>query len=176
MCRWKAQQCSGDTDTAIISLRERLDDLTEIEDPYKDNRDVHPLHEVSFYTGLIISFDVVEPYYPERVLRQFGRVQTIPTMPMIQAASVTRGKTSQAYKLIYSVNRWQQDNWRNHLLNEKLRSVLAKFPWECDPKYMEWFMKITHPYIQPSEQRTTARRMRGTQEVIQSKLVKIDHL
>ncbi|KAM7516480.1 hypothetical protein LguiA_006063 [Lonicera macranthoides] len=53
---------------------------------------------------------------------------------------------------------------------ELLRSVLTKFLWECDPKYMEWVMKITHLYIQPSKQRTTARKMRGTQEVIQSKL------
>ncbi|KAM7490485.1 hypothetical protein LguiA_033406 [Lonicera macranthoides] len=30
VCRWKPQQCNGDADTAIIALRERLNDLTEI--------------------------------------------------------------------------------------------------------------------------------------------------
>ncbi|KAM7477636.1 hypothetical protein LguiA_025849 [Lonicera macranthoides] len=31
MCRWKPQQCSGDTDGAIVTLKERLDDLTEFD-------------------------------------------------------------------------------------------------------------------------------------------------
>ncbi|KAM7459631.1 hypothetical protein LguiA_036625 [Lonicera macranthoides] len=31
MCKWKAQQCCGDTCTALIVLREKIDDLTEID-------------------------------------------------------------------------------------------------------------------------------------------------
>ncbi|KAM7496399.1 hypothetical protein LguiA_020813 [Lonicera macranthoides] len=31
ICRWKPQQCSGDTDGTIVALRERLDDLTEFD-------------------------------------------------------------------------------------------------------------------------------------------------
>ncbi|KAM7478382.1 hypothetical protein LguiA_026595 [Lonicera macranthoides] len=31
MCKWKAQQCCGDTHTALIVLREKIDDLTEID-------------------------------------------------------------------------------------------------------------------------------------------------
>jgi len=31
MCRWKPQQCKGNIDMMIIVLRERLDDLTEID-------------------------------------------------------------------------------------------------------------------------------------------------
>ena len=133
-------------------------------DPYNGHRDTHPFHEVSYYCGLLVSFDVVEAYYPERVLRRFGRVQTIPTMPMISHLLSTRGKTSQAYKVAYSVNAWTHDNWRNHLLNNQLRSRPVRVPWECDSKYMEWFLKITHPNVQPLELRKTPRRIRAQQQ------------
>ncbi|KAM7531213.1 hypothetical protein LguiB_034623 [Lonicera macranthoides] len=174
MCRWKPQLCSrGDYESALITLREKLDDLTEIDvcwDPYKDHRVAHPFHEVSYYCGLLICFDIAEPHYPDRVLRQFGRVQTIPTMPMIQPSKLTRGKTAQAYKVVYSVNRWQQNNWSNHLLNEAQRSVPVKFPWECEPNYMDWFLKITHPFIQAPKQRTTMRKVCGAQDIANAKL------
>jgi len=133
-------------------------------EPYNGHRDAHPFHEVSYYCGLLVSFDVVEAYYPERVLRQFGRLQTIPTMPMIPHLLNARGKTSQAYKVAYSVNAWTHDNWRNHLLNDKLRSRPVRVPWECDSKYMEWFLKITHPYVQPLDLRKTPRKIRGQQQ------------
>ncbi|KAK9125000.1 hypothetical protein Scep_013846 [Stephania cephalantha] len=33
---------------------------------------------MAFYSGTIKYMDVVEPYHPERILRQFGHVQSIP--------------------------------------------------------------------------------------------------
>ncbi|KAM7469652.1 hypothetical protein LguiA_007835 [Lonicera macranthoides] len=77
-------------------------------DLYKDHRDARPLHEVSYYYRLIVSFDMFKAYYPNRVYRQFSQVQTISTMPMIKPKDLTRGKTSNVYKVVYTVsNRWQ---------------------------------------------------------------------
>ncbi|KAM7514873.1 hypothetical protein LguiA_004456 [Lonicera macranthoides] len=70
-----------------IKLRKKLDNLTEkdvIWDPYKDHIDAHPLHEVSYYCSLLQYYGIAEAYYLDRVLWQFGRNQTIPTMLMIK--------------------------------------------------------------------------------------------
>ena len=141
-------------------------------DPYKDHRVARPFHEISYYCGLLVCFDVAEPYYPDCVLRQFGRVQTIPTMPIVKPLKSIRGKKSQAYKVVY-VNRHQQDNWSNHILNPAQRSVPVTNSWECESNYMDWFLKITHPYIQVPGLRTTPQRARGEQDIAFAKLVSI---
>ncbi|THG00141.1 hypothetical protein TEA_015205 [Camellia sinensis var. sinensis] len=51
-------------------------------DPYRDCRQHHPCHEITFYSDYLKCLDVVEPYHLERVLRQFGGVQTIPPAPL----------------------------------------------------------------------------------------------
>ncbi|CAB4283877.1 unnamed protein product [Prunus armeniaca] len=48
--------------------------------------------DVAFYSGMLRFCDVIEPYYPERVLRQFGRVQTIP--PRISAPTRTSSRAN----------------------------------------------------------------------------------
>ncbi|KAM7465188.1 hypothetical protein LguiB_012750 [Lonicera macranthoides] len=144
-------------------------------DPYKDNRVARPFPEVSYYCGLLFCFDIAEAYYPDRFLRQFGRVQSIPTVSMIKATKINQGKTSNAYKVIYDANRWQQNNWSDHLLNESRRSVPAKFSWECEANYMDWYLKITHPYVQVPRLRTTLRRARGAEDVATDKLVSISN-
>ncbi|KAM7488767.1 hypothetical protein LguiB_026251 [Lonicera macranthoides] len=85
-------------------------------------------------------------------------------MPMVSHLLNARGKSSQAYKVAHSVNAWTHDNWRNHFLNDQLRSRPVRVPWECDSKYMEWFLKITHPCVQPLDLRKTPRRIRGPQQ------------
>ncbi|XP_028106926.1 protein MAIN-LIKE 1-like [Camellia sinensis] len=57
-------------------------------DPYRDYRQHHLCHEITFYTGCLKCLDVVEPYHLERVLRQFGRVQTIPSVPLDPVCAV----------------------------------------------------------------------------------------
>ena len=48
-----------------------------------DSKDRHPLDPICFFSGFIKCIDIVEPYHPERVLRQFGRVQNIPDMQLL---------------------------------------------------------------------------------------------
>ncbi|XP_028051734.1 protein MAIN-LIKE 1-like [Camellia sinensis] len=69
----------------ICLLQEELDRLEAHEviwDPYISKRDNHPFAEVAYYTGLLKCIDIVEPYHPDRFLRQFGRMQTILPPPL----------------------------------------------------------------------------------------------
>ncbi|XP_028090313.1 protein MAIN-LIKE 1-like [Camellia sinensis] len=85
VCRWSPWRDGGFTEDHLQILRDQLDMLraNEMEwDPYRLCRTHHPLHEVAYYTGYLKCFDIVEPYHPNRVLRQFGSVQTIPPEPL----------------------------------------------------------------------------------------------
>ncbi|XP_028096033.1 protein MAIN-LIKE 2-like [Camellia sinensis] len=72
--RWTPRREAGSTISHLQALREELDRLAFDEvtwEPYRHCRQHHPCHEITFYTGCLKCLDVVEPYHPERVLRQF---------------------------------------------------------------------------------------------------------
>lgn len=46
--------------------------------PYWRVRSHHSLSNITFFSGCLKCGGIIEPYHPERVLRQFGYVQTIP--------------------------------------------------------------------------------------------------
>ena len=85
-------------------------------DPYRDIRQHHPFNQVAFYCGCIKSIDVVEPYHPDRILRQFGRVQTIPP-PLLIPIRATRGPTANAYHIAYQYFDQVWERWNDHLLS-----------------------------------------------------------
>ncbi|XXG80031.1 hypothetical protein AAC387_Pa09g0984 [Persea americana] len=61
---------------SLLHVRqETLDRLRPHEvvwDPYYHQRGDRPFHEVAFSIGCLKCMDIVEPYQPDRVLRQFG--------------------------------------------------------------------------------------------------------
>ncbi|KAK9088808.1 hypothetical protein Scep_027890 [Stephania cephalantha] len=66
------------------AIRRTLDRLRPSEvtwDPYVNLRENGVVQAMAFYSGKIKYMDVVEPYHPERILRQFGHVQSIPDPP-----------------------------------------------------------------------------------------------
>ncbi|RWR88577.1 serine/threonine-protein phosphatase 7 long form [Cinnamomum micranthum f. kanehirae] len=92
-----------ETAAPLQALQEQLDYMGADQvtwDPYCDVRQHHPFNQVAFYCGCVKCMDVVELYHPDRILRQFGRVQTIPSAPLspIRAA---RGPTANAYQIAY---------------------------------------------------------------------------
>ncbi|KAL7182369.1 hypothetical protein ACSBR1_041138 [Camellia fascicularis] len=94
--RWTSRREAGSTISYLQALREELDRLAFDEvtwDPYRDCRQHYPCHEITFYSGCLKCLDVVEPYHPERVFRQFGRVQTIPPAPLNSVRAI-RGVTA----------------------------------------------------------------------------------
>lgn len=151
MRRWHTQHTQHSAgDLALMLMREQLDDLLPNEvhwDPYNHRREGHQFHDIAYFSGIMICFDIAEPYYPDRVLRQFGRVQMIPMLPM-KALQEERGFTSTRYRVSYDISKWIEESWRNHLLSETSRSLPVKEPWDFSQEYFLWFSKITHPYVQ----------------------------
>ena len=72
-------------------------------DPYHDFRHQHPFNEVAYYCGCIKYMDVVEPYHLDRVLKQFGRVQTIPPL-QLASIGATRGPSARDYHMRISTS------------------------------------------------------------------------
>ncbi|KAH0972670.1 hypothetical protein GBA52_024826 [Prunus armeniaca] len=85
--------------------------------------------------------DVIEPYHPERVLRQFGRVQTIP--PRISAPTRT-GSRANSYNSYFG-EMW--DNRENHMLGEVNRSVPVRRPSDTVPGYLEWYLNVGYSFV-----------------------------
>ncbi|XP_052182064.1 protein MAIN-LIKE 1-like [Diospyros lotus] len=135
---------------SLQSLRERLDDLTEdqvIWTPYRRYRTQHPLHEIAFFSGCLKCGGVIEPYHPERVLRQFGHKQNIPPPPL-SPIEAKRGRATATYKVIYNFINDSWSRWDFHLLPAHRRGGLALVPWECSEDYLAWYHRITHRVIQ----------------------------
>ncbi|PRQ32170.1 putative protein-serine/threonine phosphatase [Rosa chinensis] len=145
--RWEPRKDAGLSLVYVQALRQQLDHMQAHKDPYRGHREAHPLLEITFYTGMLKCLDIVEPYYPDRVLRQFGRVQTIPRNPYTPSR-VRRVSDSKSYKVVYEYfdGLWQR--WRDHVLADANRSTPVKFSYDCTPEYLSWYQKITHPYVQ----------------------------
>ncbi|KAK9162736.1 hypothetical protein Syun_003638 [Stephania yunnanensis] len=80
VCGWIQKHETVANVDKLGSMRRTLDRLRPSEvtwDPYVNFRENGVVHAMTFYSGTIKYMDVVEPYYPERILRQFGHVQSI---------------------------------------------------------------------------------------------------
>ncbi|KAF6135818.1 hypothetical protein GIB67_028137, partial [Kingdonia uniflora] len=62
--------------------------LEVVWDPYRDKRDsAHAFKEVTFFYGVLASPDHVQPYYPNKVVRQFNWEQGIPIKQLLTEVS-----------------------------------------------------------------------------------------
>ncbi|KAL7246747.1 hypothetical protein ACSBR2_001790 [Camellia fascicularis] len=148
--RWISRTQSGSSTSILQRLREDLDRLEVhdvIWDPYHDKRIEHPFFDVAYYSGCLKCMHIVEPYHPDRVLRQFGRVQIIPS-PLLAPIRASRGSTAKQYIIAYKYLDMIWESWENHLLSEIARSVLVLHPWDCVPGYLDWFTSISHVQVQ----------------------------
>ncbi|KAH7835826.1 hypothetical protein Vadar_030228 [Vaccinium darrowii] len=131
------------TTDSTLRYRQLLDNLQPNQvmfNPYKHERDV--LLDIAFYTGCIHCLSVVEPYMPDRVLRQLGLVQSVPGPPI---APERGGKGGDEWTYGF----WE--NWGNHLLpDDKGVFVRPGVPWECTPDYLPWFRKVSHYRVGPN--------------------------
>ncbi|KAK2417027.1 protein MAINTENANCE OF MERISTEMS [Trifolium repens] len=68
--------------------------------PYEDHRHVRPFQDCAWYSGWIMcGTAMICPHLPERVLRQYGHVQSIPRAPYVSAkAKMNRFTIYQAFQ------------------------------------------------------------------------------
>lgn len=138
----------------LRSLRTQLDQM-RAEDikfmPYGDRvLDFQGEFRLSTYRGTIRIGDIVEPYMPDRVLRQFGFVQTIPQERIVPYLEV-RPETGKGYKVrFHSVeDRWESRHDATSRVSLAGR-IPAPDPWTVSADYMDWFSSRCHPFVLPS--------------------------
>ncbi|CAL5373407.1 unnamed protein product [Camellia sinensis] len=70
-----------------------------------------------------------------RVLRQFGRVQTIPNPPL-DSMRASRGATTPCYNVMYTYLDIIWEAWDNHVLSDRRRSTPVRQPWDYVPGWL----------------------------------------
>jgi hypothetical protein len=95
--------------------------------------------EVFFFSGFIRCGTYIHPHLPERVLRQFGHLQSIPRLPPAPCTSIADVDHA-----------WGQ--YPAHIISEVARGPQADVPSHVEA-YMTWYHRISHPYILPDVDR-----------------------
>ncbi|KAF6144994.1 hypothetical protein GIB67_013345, partial [Kingdonia uniflora] len=116
-------------------------------DPYLEKReDKHNFKEVASFTGLLCSPEHNEPYYPDRVQRQFNRMQPVPRAPTcVEQSGLHLGDKPCAYKPKYNwVDLFSEGKWRDSIILTRGRKVHDGIP-VCTEGYFEWFNSVSSP-------------------------------
>lgn len=88
-----------------------------------------------------LSLDTIsEPYHPNRVVRQFGRVQDKPCAPICPQFS-SRKKTK-SYIARYDTRDSAFLNFKEYLLDEEMRGPKATVKGQCTPEYDAWYTSV----------------------------------
>ncbi len=102
--------------------------------PYDEHRAERPFEEASLFRGWIRWGPKMYAHLPDRVLRQYGYVQTIPSSPADVTGVTTTPQQMDIAFMQYVV----------HLVDPGSPVV---HPYDCADGYMDWFRRISHPYI-----------------------------
>ncbi|KAL5154399.1 Protein MAIN-LIKE 1 [Glycine soja] len=98
--------------------------------PYTEHRGVRAFEEISSFQGQLRWGPMVVTARPERVVRQFGYIQSIPPPPV--SAQLSHDDID---------DRWM--HFAEHLL--------PAVPGQVSVDYMEWFFRISHPFMIPTQ-------------------------
>jgi hypothetical protein len=105
--------------------------------PCEDYRDIIPIADVALYSGWIRSGPIKIRYLPERVLRQFGYVQIIPH------------RSEHAATIVTTVEQVDQHwaGYEQRVLTAEMLGSRVVLLTDTVPGYMDWYLKISRPYI-----------------------------
>jgi len=108
--------------------------------PYQRRRHITPFHDICWYSGWIMAgSDRMVRHLPERVLRQYRYVQTIPRPPtdieLLAADDVAQVFTEFALHVISHQHR--------------VHPVPDNQSWDHTKGYMRWFIRASHPIVNP---------------------------
>ncbi|KAF9624138.1 hypothetical protein IFM89_008076 [Coptis chinensis] len=149
MRRWMVYpSLSMATMSYLIYLREEKNLLSTREvywDSYKDVCDIRPLDDVTFFNGVLCVLDIAEGYNIDRVLRQVGYVQRIPSRP-IQPKYGSK-KTDVRYNVNHFTFSRLWTSGDNHVLSKFERGERVMASSDCINRYIDWFNNISHHRI-----------------------------
>ncbi|MCI54958.1 serine/threonine-protein phosphatase 7 long form-like protein, partial [Trifolium medium] len=91
-----------------------------------------PLEDICYYSGWLRCGNLIVMYLPERVLRQFGHIQTIPRLPSQSAQPLTTREHISSHYTHYL-------DW---VLTPEQRGPAAIYSWYAAPGYMSWYFQI----------------------------------
>ncbi|KAL5159324.1 Protein MAIN-LIKE 1 [Glycine soja] len=149
-CRWIA------TKTSLKSLpastyRKHLDGLMILDVcwmPYGEHHGVWDFDLISCFSSHLRWGPVVVKHRPERVVRQFGYVQTIP--PQTTASMLSFEDID--------------DMWMHYSYYLVAEGRICVVPGQCASDYMEWFFMISHPFMTPAQPADPPRHPLGSQD------------
>ncbi|KAK1281440.1 hypothetical protein QJS04_geneDACA014236 [Acorus gramineus] len=133
-------------------------------DPYRSVRDHRPLSEFTFFKGCLCINSIFEPYMPDRVLRQFGHIQTVPRSPIRPQRVAKRNRSSTGYKAEYGGSVEQLEQWHDSVLSVASRGDRVYQSWDAVPDYIKWFERMSHRFVQNPHNRKLA-QMASTSDV-----------
>ncbi|XP_012855525.1 PREDICTED: serine/threonine-protein phosphatase 7 long form homolog [Erythranthe guttata] len=145
--RWVYPLKSDSSNDRARDLLTLIDDLSFDEiiwAPYEVLRDRFPMPESTWFSGMLQYMRTLEPYHPDRVLRQFGRVQKIPGQPYMSDAMFRKQKRGTPHPVFAAYQNIYSERWEDHLLNERSRSVpVVLGEPDTTPDYMDWYRERT---------------------------------
>ena len=107
--------------------------------------------------------DIVKSYHPNRILKWFGIVQTIPLLPLIMICAA-RGLGANAYHTAYQYFDRVWERWNDHILYGLNRSTPIRRPSDCVPNYMDRYAQVSWRLLQnPNLQSNYRPRARDAQ-------------
>ncbi|KAH1193997.1 Protein MAIN-LIKE 1 [Glycine max] len=142
-CRWLTGKAHI-TGIKGAPYRRRLDALSVTDVcwmPYGEHQRVRAFDLISSYTGQLKWGQIVVYVRPKRVLRQFGYLQTVPSPPVCDSLM---GDDID--------DRWL--NFPDHLVPSR---ELCVVPGQVAADYMEWFFRISHPFVTRTEETAAPR-------------------
>ena len=120
--------------SSVVHYRRKLDSLTGVDvcwTPYQEHRGARQFEDISLFSGYVRWGPLCHRHMPERVLRQYGFVQTIPRHPIAAPLSPQQ----------------IDERWLQFVSYKAQTGDVARYPSECVPGYVEWYYSISHPYI-----------------------------
>ncbi|KAK2363244.1 protein MAIN-LIKE [Trifolium repens] len=142
---WNAYFVPGQGHKECDGYRLSLDNIQMSDcvfSPYDGRRHVRPSINACWFSGWIRDGKFRAKHLPERVLRQFKFVQSIPRHP---STAATLGMN------LFEIGRVWMEELELRLIDEEMRGPAVVNPWDHEPGYMRWFYRVSHSIMRPVE-------------------------